>query len=164
MSKNTRPRALNVTELQVFAAALIKYFGTQALPINGSTVTPQQFKDKVDNYVVLLANAAAGKSAWSAQLTALDNAVIAFEPLVVSAHTYVRGVYGSSNIKLDEFGLNARKPTARSAAQQVIVNAKSAATRTARHTVGPKAKKAIHGTATAPLAPSIVKPGGDSTK
>jgi hypothetical protein len=161
MSRTNRPKALNVSELQVFAAALVKFFGNQTLTINGSSFTPQQFKAKVDAYVALLESATAAKSAWSDQLTALDSAVSELDPLAARARGYVRDVYGLSSSKLSQFGLTPRKLPARSAAQQIVVNEKSAATRTARHTVGPKQKKAIHGTASTPLAPSV-KPGGDT--
>ena len=78
MSRTRRPKALDVTELQVFATALIKYFGAQPLTLNGTAYTPQQFKDKVDAYVALLADAAESKTAWVNRLNAVDTAVRAF--------------------------------------------------------------------------------------
>jgi len=161
MSRTRRPKALDVTELQVFATALIKYFGAQPLTLNGTAYTPQQFKDKVDAYVALLADAAESKTAWVNRLNAVDTAVRAFEPVVVDARSLVRGAVGGTSSKLAEFGLTPRAKRPRTAVQQLAINEKSAATRVARHTVGPKQRKAIRG-APAPLAPSV-KPGGDAT-
>jgi hypothetical protein len=162
----SRPRSktLKVTQLQQFGAGLQKRFAGQTLPINGGTITVAQLLAKIDAYIALIAAAIAGKAAWQVQLTAVDTAATELDPLIDSAHTYVRGVLGAANPGLAEFGLAPRKQVARTAEAQVVVNAKSKATRTARNTLGPKAKKAIHGTVAAAQAPATVKPGGDSTK
>jgi len=158
-----RTKTLNVRQLEVFVTALVKTFGTQALPLNGGSFTPQQVKEKVDGYIALLAGSTATKAAWSKQLAATTAAVVALAPLIESAKGYVRSVLGAQSTDLAQFGLTPRKKTPLTTDEQAEANAKAAATRAARHTVGPKEKQKIHGAAPAPLAPSV-KPGGDTNK
>jgi hypothetical protein len=162
-SKNNRKLLI-----EALMAGLTKHFAGQTIPVNGGSFTTEALVAKLNNYLTQQASADAANAAWKTQLDAVDALATAeTDPLVLSLHSYVRGVLGASSQSLQDFGLKPRKKTVRSSAEKAVTAQKSAATKVARHTLSPKQKKAIHGEPPAPSSPPPVTPSaapGGSTK
>jgi len=125
--------------------------------VGGSTMTAAQISAVFNACLTAGTDLDAAKVAYENKLVAYQAAYKAAHALWVAFIAYLRGVYGSDNPILSEFGVEPTvraKPTTSTKAEAVV---KAKATRAARHTMGAKQKAAITGTVTNGVTPPAAK-------
>jgi hypothetical protein len=147
-------------EILKVIAGVQKHLAGQTLVLAGTTITAEDFVTELNGVTSQLTGVENARQAWLAQSKALDDTLSAtYNPRIAALHAYVVSRFGASGADLVDFGMKPRQPRKRTGEEIVATAEKAVATRTARHTLGPRAKKAIHGTvAPTPAAPEPAAP------
>jgi hypothetical protein len=157
-------------EIQKAIAGLEKHFAGQTLVLGGNSITTAALITEFTGLATQLSSVETARQSWLVQTKALDEAVTGtFNARLAALHRFVVNQFGLSGAELVDFGMKPRQTRKRTGQEIVETAQKSAATRTARHTTGPRQKKAIHGTAAAPVttepaAPTPPTPAPDTKR
>jgi hypothetical protein len=167
MNRNASNSAL-IGKLNLLITAVKKRAAGKEMTLGGITIAAADLITVLEAIVARLQNANVTHTRWIAAVAAVRDNHVQDTKVVTDLLDWARVMFGNDPEALGEFGLKKRTRTrkARSAQEQVNVNAKSIATRDARHTMGPRQKAKIHGVvapkSTEPAAP-VAAPASAAT-
>ncbi|MGO9833919.1 MAG: hypothetical protein ACLP1X_06870 [Polyangiaceae bacterium] len=133
-------------------AAIQKYLmALTSILIRGVGYTPAQLITLLQNDIAAADAATKAKAALHDAVTAAKTQRATMGPLLVGFRTFVLNQFKDASV-ISDFGFSPQKEPTRLVADKATAATKAKATREARHTMGPKQKKTVTGTSTAPAA------------
>jgi hypothetical protein len=149
MAKNKNQNAEAALAGKLIAGIGKRFANVGQLMFAGSTFTPAQVTDKLNQLVALRADVNAAKAALKVKVAAEDAQAPSLREFMLLFVAFVKATFANLADALADFGLQPRKAAApRTAAENAAANAKRAATRAARGVIGAKKRKAVKGDVT----------------
>jgi len=118
---------------------------TSSIVLAGTSYTPQQVAQRLQQIVDLRSEVTTSKSTTKAKLVAEKAELPALLKFMDVCKTFVKATYDGSPDVLADFGISTKARTSMSVEAKLVAAAKRKATRAARHTMGSQQKKGIKG-------------------
>jgi septal ring factor EnvC (AmiA/AmiB activator) len=159
MATSTRNKGTAAALAQQLISGTKKHLAkVTQIPLAGSTYTPEQITNQLQQIVDLRADVDTAKATTKAKVTAEQSSLPSLRSFMKTYKTYLKAAYASTPDVLADFGLHAKEPTPLTAEAKTAAAAKRKATRAARHTMGSQQKKSVKGTVTGVVVTPIAPP------
>jgi hypothetical protein len=159
-TKNQTKKGGLQARLNELKAGVAKNFtATTKLMAGGTTYTQTSLEAKIDQMLAPYADLASARSKLQSARTEVKASAVGSRQTVDTVEAALKGMYGTTNPVLLDFGIGLPQPRPQlTAAQHVARAAKAAETRKLRNTMGPKQKAAIKSNSTIEVTAAPVQP------
>ncbi len=133
------------TELKEMDAGVVKDIPAKSsLTINGKAMTGAQIDGQIKQYLATIQTADAAKAQYQTAVVARRNQAVEARDFFLQLKKTIVAYFGTQSPQLVDFGLTpAKTKTAKTSAQQAVIEAKKTQTKVARGTKSKKQKAAI---------------------
>jgi len=149
VASNKQSKGTVVALAQQLIAGTTKHLAnTTQVMLAGSSFTPAQIIEKLQNLVNLRRDVDAAKASSQAKLVVETTQMPALRTFTGTLVTFIKAAYANQPDVLADFGLHPKARTPLTAEAKTAAAAKRKATRAARHTMGAVQKKSVKGAVT----------------
>jgi hypothetical protein len=146
VASNKQSKGTVVALAQQLIAGTNKHLAnTTQVMLAGSSYTPSQVIEKLQNLVNLRRDVDAAKASSKAKLAVETSQMPALRTFMGTLMTFIKAVYANQPDVLADFGLHPKARTPLTARAKTAAAAKAKATRAARKTMGAQQKKSVKG-------------------